>query len=276
MRGTTIGIGALTLVLVGLPRVAESAGSPTSSCCLQVGAQSPALGGNVGVATRTRTALPQTIADDSTAFYWIGTTTNMGEFVQVGWGSHGIGWPCPGDATRAFMFAEMFTPDGHAEPASLSCGSAGTNGTWHVYDTRWTSTVPPFTFWAAEADFGVTPITGYFMTGTAGDTPGAISEMSFAGDTPPDMANDRIGPVRFANHAVQALMPDVPLVPTRQSATPDPPYATWKTSAGVAFFNVGAWDPCAWSHGIRVNTGNDVTVGYGQPCVTAGQFLWGI
>jgi hypothetical protein len=184
----------------------EHRASPQSNPVLvqfwQVGLQAGADDSHaIGARSIIRTRLPQRVSVNTTNYFWVGAYLSDGSFIQAG---YFVPWY---DEAHAGWFYCAFYPDGREGPCVYGAsGSAGTNGTDHLYTLEGTTGAGATVFWKISFD---DIVVGRF-TWSSGNT-GAYVPMIYAESSGyiPHPGTSQLGPVDFVSgleilHAGQA------------------------------------------------------------------------
>ena len=207
----------------------------------QVGLQAGADDSNaIGARSIIRTRVPQQVSENTTNYFWVGAYLSDGSFIQAG---YFVPWY---DETHAGWFYCAFYPDGREGPCVYGAsGSAGANGTNHLYTLEAITGASDKVFWKITFD---DIVVGRFAW-SSGNT-GTYVPMIYAESSGyiPHPGTSRLGPVDFVSgleilHAGQAQFePAVHLYVMYSAPAVCPPY------------------------GIRMDGHGGILLGSGLPC----------
>jgi hypothetical protein len=242
------------------PLVTEPGGSGGGSHTYwQVGVMAgPDASDATGMRTSITTRLPQTVAAQTTNYYWIGSYLDDGSFVQAG---YFVSWSDPSDAG---WFYCSFNAAGTEGPCVYGPeGSAGADGTTHTYALEAAPTSATNggadgtdtggATWAVYVDGAAAGQFAWSSGNTGDNSPSAYAESSgFA----PHQATSRLGPVDF---------------PAPIAARPDGQTAYVPADHLRPVYS--ASDVCP-PYGADADGQGGVLLGSGLDCPSAGQWLW--
>jgi hypothetical protein len=200
------------------------AGPAYADSVRQIGAHSSDASDHYATGARSTITEPGPIQlyDAAQFFSWIGSVLSDGSFYQVGYGRHVAG--CASNQ----WFAQGFDPAGNRTlVVQAQCGLTGT----HVFSMEYRQTSPDGTSeWISYMDGSALPGSSFFARAQniGSQTPYAVSELSIAGSTSPNLSDTMPG-IRYYP-ALQVKLGTNPTYYNSLSATvqrqtaPCPPY----------------------------------------------------
>jgi hypothetical protein len=198
----------------------------------------------IGARSAIQTSLPQQVSENTTNYFWVGAYLSDESFVQAG---YYVPWY---DNTHAGWFYCAFYPGGREGPCVYgAAGSAGANGTDHLYTLEATAGAGGRASWKIFVDGAVV---GRFAWSS--DTIGSFGPMIYAESSGygPHPGTSRLGPVDFVS-GLEVLLPGqahfqaaTPLYVMYSAPTVCPPYGIGSDGHGGMLLGSGL--PCPAAH----------------------------
>ena len=218
---------------------------PSTMQFWQVGLQASADDANaIGARSIIQTRLPQQVSENTINYFWVGTFLADGSFIQAG---YFVPW---NDETHAGWFYCAFYPDGREGPCVYGAsGSAGANGTNHLYTLEATTGASENVSWKITLDDVVVGKLAWSSGSTGSYVPMIYAESS---GYHPHPGTSQLGPVDFVSgldvlQAGQAQFePAMHLYVMYSAPTVCPPYGIGRDGHGGILLGSGL--PCPTLH----------------------------